>query len=219
MTNKVCIFLTLTVILFLTNFTNAQIQKGKWISSAGIDIDINDGKSSSPQRTEKRTYWRCDFQQGYFISNQFSIGIGGAFSNNNTITRRDDGSYAKGKTATQEIYVFGQWYKKIKGKFYYSPQAYIDYFKDKVRIEEKDPIFNPVISTSTYDNYGLQINPAHFSYLLNKSLVIETSLCYVIIGKRDGKTINPLETETGGSTSFKMNFSPFISNIKISLLF
>ncbi len=219
MTNKVRSFLTLAAIFFLTNFTNAQIQKGKWISSAGIDVDINNGNSSSPAQAEKTSSFGFSLEQGYFISSNFSIGMGASYLERKRNTNRETGSYIKDKSNIIGFFVYGQYYVKIKGKFYYSPSILFDYSKDKGRGEEKDPIFNPVVSSYNIDNYGIRLNPSQFTFSLSNKVLLESGLGYFIYGKRSGTTTYPLETINGSSTAFKMNFSPFITNIKISLLF
>lgn len=216
-------FITNTVyligLMFITYNSFGQIQKGKWISSAAIDVNVNDGKLSSPNQTEKTSSIDFSIEQGYFVSSNVTIGIGGNFLSRKRNTIRESGSYVKDKSSNIGFFVYCQFFKKIAGKFSYSPSLSLNYSKDKGRSEEKDPNFSPVISTYNINNYGIRINPAQSTFSLTKKVLLECGFGYLIIGKRSGTTVYPLETVIGSSTAFKMNFSPFITNIKISLLF
>jgi hypothetical protein len=215
-------FFKLTVFfiaILLTSSAYSQLEKGKWISTIGFYLDANIGKGNTAWKKEKTTDAGLSAQQGYFISKNVVVGIGYEYIENKRFSSSSDESYIKDKSYSHDVYLYGQYYKRITNRLYYSPLILIDYFKQKGTFRRKDPGFEEVVSTSDFDNYGLRINPTQFSFELTKKLLLETGLGYIIIGKRNGENVSPSYTETGNSTTFKMEFSPFITNIKISLVF
>lgn len=199
--------------------SSGQIEKGKWVSTLGITYDVNKNKkAANTDETKTNNLW-ISMQLGKFISQKFQLGFGFAPF---ILKKTDDytnGSYYHEKRTGYDLYLYGQYFKNIKGEFYFSPLVKLDYYNTKSTFRRKDPGFNETKSTTSSSNYGIELQPLNISYIINKRLILETELGKIIYGYGETKTDAPNSDAAGKGNSFTFIFSPFISNIKISLLF
>lgn len=219
MKNSILKAFTFLSLLFVSINSIGQIEKGKWISTLGITYDANKSKKTANNDESKTNNLWVSIVVGKFISRKFQLGFGFAPF---ILKRNDDytnNSYYHEKRIGYDLYLYGQYFKNIKGGFYFSPLIKLDYYRTKSTFRRKDSGFNETESTTSSNNYGIEVQPINISYLINKSLMLQTGFGKIIYGHSETKTDAPNSDAAGKGNSFMIDFSPFITNIKISLLF
>ena len=110
-------------------------------------------------------------------------------------------------------------FKRIDEKFYYAPLIKFQFTAGKSIYKTKTPGFNETSSYFKNTSYGVEIQPLIFSYLLKKKFLLQTGLGKIGYGYSKSSTDAPNSDAAGSGNSFAFDFSPFITSIKISLLF
>jgi hypothetical protein len=72
--------LLLAIFAALAFVTNAQIEKGKWIASLGLEFGKGNFKSSQTNRDQNSTSTDADVSLGYMLSRKISLGVGSTYS-------------------------------------------------------------------------------------------------------------------------------------------
>lgn len=113
-----CLF-TFACLLLTNTEVNGQIQKGFFQAGGSVSYFNNNQETTSAlsnptTQTSENSNWGFVPNVGYFISDNFSLGLQLGFSSHNVKTNEIEGN-----GSAFQYGVYGRWYKPISDKFYF----------------------------------------------------------------------------------------------------
>lgn len=205
-------------VLFLNINLSAQVKKGNYLLSASIYYYRNNSNKINTSETNfnDELNYSLSFQRA--INNKLLIG----FSAGQIHRKREDiytsDSYYKSKDNFWDFNLLTEYQQKIDKHFFYSPILLFNYSPGKQNFKTKFPGFQEASSVSKGKMWGVAVEPLDFSYFIKDKYRLSVSLGKIIYGGGKSESNIPGNTNEEKGNSFYINFSPYLSNIKISII-
>lgn len=208
----------LTSVVFLSFNLNAQVKKGKYLLSASIYYYRNSSDKTNTVETNfsDELNYSLTFQRAMSDKLLFGFGIGQINRKREDIYSPD--SYYKSKANFWDFNLIAEYQQKIDKSFFYSPMLLFNYSPGKQTFKTKLPGFQETGSESKGNMWGISVEPLDFSYFIKDKYRLSVSLGKIIYGGGKSKNNIPGNNTDEKGNSFYINFSPYLSNVKISII-
>lgn len=212
--------LTLLLLLFFASATNAQIQKGKWITGLSLATGASKYESSATNRVQKFGSTDIQFGIGYFLNKKSMIGAALSYGNNFNKDYFASDTYSNNKFNTWSYGLSFHRFFSMGKSFYYIPDIYFRYSSGKTENKNVQPGFIETTYKASTKGIEANIDPLVFGYLYKERFLFTLGFSQVKYSFLKTKSNFPNNNDADGTSSgFNIYFKPQISNIGISLIF